>query len=99
MGSEFDMWETPSGVCCKDGVCMMVGDNFGDQLRFYVGDACVLEEEPLAAHTTFKIGGPAQWLVAPEKISDVRYVIECCRDHEVPLRVIGLGSDLLVADE
>ena len=94
-----DMWSAPSGVCCKDGVCMMLGDDLEAQLRFYVGDDCVFAEEPLSAHTTFKIGGPAEWLVAPRKVSDVRYVVECCRDHDVPLHMLGLGSDLLVSDD
>ena len=96
-----DPWaafETPAGVCCKDGVCMMVGTDFGDQLRFYAGEENVFENEFLANHTTFKIGGPAEWLVTPQSVGDVRYVAECCREHSKPLRVIGLGSDLLISD-
>ena len=89
----------PSGVCCKDGVCMVVGTDLGDQLRFYAGEENVRANEPMANHTTFKIGGPAEWLVTPRSISDVRYVVDCVREHGVPLRVVGLGSDLLVADE
>ena len=99
MSFDDDIWTTPAGVCCKDGVCMMVGEDFGAQLRFYAGEDCVFAEEPLAGHTTFKIGGPAEWLVVPRKLDDVRYVVECCRDHGVPWRVMGLGSDLLVSDE
>ena len=98
MAFDDDMWAAPSGVCCKDGVCMMVGDDLEAQLRFYVGDDCVFAEEPLSAHTTFKIGGPAELLVAPRKASDVRYVVECCRDHGAAMHVLGLGSDLLVSD-
>ena len=90
---------TPAGVCCKDGVCMMVGTDFGAQLRFYAGEENVFENVPLGEYTTFKIGGPAEWLVVPERVSDVEYIQQCCADHGVDLRVLGLGSDLLVSDE
>ena len=101
MAFDDDIWsnETPAGVCCKDGVCMMVGTDLGDQLRFFAGEENVFANEPMANHTTFKIGGPADYLVTPQSANDVRYVAECVRDHGVPLHVIGLGSDLLVADE
>ncbi len=92
-------FETPAGVCCKDGVCMMVGPDFGDQLRFYAGAENVFAEEPLSKHTTFKIGGPAQWLVVPSSLADVGYIQQCCIEHGVDLRILGLGSDLLIADE
>lgn len=101
-GADFsdDPWSqsAPEGVCCKDGVCMMVGTGLGDQLRFYAGEENVFAGAPLSEHTTFKIGGPADWLVTPQSAGDVRYVVQCCREHEEPLHVIGLGSDLLIAD-
>lgn len=102
---EFDPWsnpeafEAPAGVCCKDGVCMMVGTDLGDQLRFFAGEENVFENEPMSKHTTFQIGGPVDYLVTPRSAHDLRYVIDCVRDHGEPLRIIGLGSDLLVADE
>lgn len=100
-GFDDELWSqaAPEGVCCKDGVCMMVGTDLGDQLRFYAGEENVFACAPLSEHTTFKIGGPADWLVTPKNAADVRYVVQCCREHKAPLHVIGLGSDLLVADE
>lgn len=99
---DFDPWaETamPAGVCCKDGVCMMIGPDVGDQLRFFAGDENVFENEPMSKHTTFEIGGPADWLVTPQSASDIRFVVDCARDNDLPYHVIGLGSDLLIADE
>lgn len=99
---EFDPWAepaTPAGVCCKDGVCMMVGTDVGDQLRFFAGEENVFENEPMSKHTTFEIGGPADWLVTPTTAGDARYVIDCAHDHDLPVHIIGLGSDLLVSDE
>lgn len=71
---------------------------FEQLLRFAVGAGEVLAEEPLAAHTTFAIGGPAQWLVVPTSENEVRAVAALCREHEVDLRVLGLGSNILAAD-
>lgn len=72
---------------------------FSDELRALVGAEGVRAEEPLCAHTTFAIGGPAEWLVLPTTEEQVRSVVALCREHEVPWRVLGLGSNVLAADE
>lgn len=58
----------------------------------------VLEDEPMAAHTTFRIGGPADFLVLPGTVDEVRAVHAACREAGAPVRTVGLGSDLLVSD-
>lgn len=63
-----------------------------------MGTEGVLAEEPLSAHTTFAIGGPAEWLVLPTDEEQVRGVVALCRKCAVPLRVLGLGSNVLVVD-
>lgn len=72
---------------------------FSDELRALVGAEGVRVEEPLRAHTTFAIGGPAELLVLPTTEEQVRSVVALCREHEVPWRVLGLGSNVLAADE
>lgn len=57
------------------------------------------EEEPLGLHTTFRIGGPAQWYAAPDGEKELRAVLEICRREGLPVRVLGNGSDLLVSDQ
>jgi UDP-N-acetylmuramate dehydrogenase len=59
----------------------------------------IKNNEPLAGHTTFKIGGPADVMVFPRSIDDVQKVISCCRENNYPLLVMGLGSNLLVRDK
>lgn len=59
----------------------------------------VLENEPLANHTTIKIGGPADCLVIPKDIQAVRDTMEVVKKHGVQWRAIGRGSNLLVLDE
>jgi UDP-N-acetylmuramate dehydrogenase len=59
----------------------------------------VREKEPLARHTTIRIGGPADVFVEPDSIESLKKVMEIIRKHHVNWRVIGRGSNLLVADE
>ncbi|MTH52639.1 UDP-N-acetylmuramate dehydrogenase [Bacillus mangrovi] len=59
----------------------------------------VLVNEPLAKHTTMKIGGPADCLVVPKDIDSIKKIISIIKDHGVSWRAIGRGSNLLVSDE
>ena len=70
-----------------------------DSLAAIVGEENVRPLEPLAPHTTFKIGGPADAFVSPRSVEEVSQVVCACEQSSVPWRVIGCGSDLLVADE
>ena len=72
--------------------------DFERKLIGALGSDSILIAEPMALHTTFKIGGPADYLVRPTAVEQVRAVVDLCRDNGVDLRVIGLGSDLLVSD-
>lgn len=64
-----------------------------------VGDENVLSDEPMAKHTTFLIGGPADVYVMPHSVEEVAAVVRACRESDMPYRIVGNGSDLLVADE
>ncbi|APH05347.1 UDP-N-acetylmuramate dehydrogenase [Bacillus weihaiensis] len=59
----------------------------------------VLVNEPLAKHTTIKIGGPADLLIEPTNSESLEKALEIIKKHDVPWRAIGRGSNLLVADE
>jgi len=54
--------------------------------------------EPLAAHTTYRIGGPAAALVEPRDAEDVATALAVAREAGSPWLAIGLGSNLLVRD-
>lgn len=61
---------------------------------------CVcLADEPMSAHTTFKIGGPADLFIRPCNFEQARQVIRKVTQLGLPLRYIGKGSDLLVNDQ
>ncbi|MDT0159487.1 MULTISPECIES: UDP-N-acetylmuramate dehydrogenase [unclassified Bacillus (in: firmicutes)] len=59
----------------------------------------VKEQEPLANHTTMKIGGPADLFVEPSSIDNFIKTMELIREHNIKWRVIGRGSNLLVSDK
>ena len=54
---------------------------------------------PLAKLTTFKIGGPAECMITAKSASDVEEVIQFAKANQVPLHILGNGSNLLVDDE
>ena len=56
-------------------------------------------DEPMNKHTSFKIGGPADVLVMPENVDEVREVMEICKDNACPFHIVGNGSNLLVGDD
>lgn len=62
-------------------------------------DGCARFDASLAELTTFRIGGPADCLVEPRSVEETRSVLAACRRCGAPVRVMGLGSDVLVADE
>lgn len=58
----------------------------------------VLAAEPLADHTTIKVGGPAAALVRAETVADLAAVAGVCATHQRPFLILGQGSNLVVAD-
>ncbi|HWC74483.1 MAG TPA: UDP-N-acetylmuramate dehydrogenase [Gemmatimonadales bacterium] len=58
----------------------------------------LLENEPMARLTTWRIGGPARYLALPADSEDVVRALELAQDRGLPWVVVGLGSNLLVKD-
>lgn len=59
----------------------------------------VKENEPLSNHTTIKVGGPAEIFVEPDSIDKLLKTMEIIQKYQLPWRVIGRGSNLLVSDD
>lgn len=59
----------------------------------------VKEMEPLCAHTTFRIGGPAAFYLVPEQAEEVKKAIAFADERELPFLTIGRGSNILFPDE
>ncbi len=59
----------------------------------------VLQCEPMSKHTTFKIGGPADFFVTIDKEDNLEKILALCKNKEIPIHIIGNGSNLLVSDK
>ena len=64
-----------------------------------VGEANARINEPMSAHTTFRIGGPADIFVAPHSVSALVAVIKLFKQLGIDYQIIGNGSNLLVGDK
>ena len=64
-----------------------------------LGEDQVICGEPMSRHTTFRIGGPADYFLTPAGAEEIRDVIAYCREVELPYFILGNGSNLLVSDE
>lgn len=73
-------------------------DAFEADLRACVGDGAVFPDEPLSRHTSFRVGGPAEWLVEVDGAICAARVQSLCRRAGIPLRILGRGSNVLVSD-
>lgn len=58
-----------------------------------------IENEPLKNHTTFKIGGNAQMFVSVHNAAQLKAVLKAVKENNVPLFIIGKGSNLLISDD
>ncbi|PEJ60321.1 UDP-N-acetylenolpyruvoylglucosamine reductase [Bacillus sp. AFS002410] len=72
---------------------------FESKLKEVLNDSSLLINEPLANHTTMKIGGPAEYLVIPKTVNEIKEIINLANEHGINVTVIGRGSNLLVSDQ
>lgn len=70
-----------------------------NQLLSLVGEENVKLQEPMSKHTTFKIGGNADFFIMPTKNEEVQSIVALARKEEIPYLFIGNGSNLLVSDD
>lgn len=59
----------------------------------------IIENEPLKNHTSFKIGGNAEMFVTVSNISQLKVVLCACKQNDIPLFILGRGSNLLISDK
>ena len=64
-----------------------------------LGEENVQRNEELKKHTTFRIGGPADYFVSPETVEELKNVIILCQEKKIPYYILGNGSNLLVGDK
>ena len=69
-----------------------------ERLTEVAADLLPVRSAPMSEHTTFKIGGPADIFVEPRNIEELSQVMALVHDSQVPVTVIGCGSNVLVRD-
>ena len=62
-------------------------------------ETIVRQDEPLAMHTWFQLGGAAEYFAEPTQADELVAVVQRCHDEGMPMRVLGRGSNILVRDE
>ena len=62
-------------------------------------DVKIVENEPMSAHTTFRIGGPARYYMIPENAGQVSKCMGFAMKMELPYVIVGKGSNVLFSDE
>lgn len=55
--------------------------------------------EPMNKHTTFKIGGAADYYITPLSVAELESVVKLCKSENIPYLIVGNGSNLLVSDK
>ncbi|HJA12500.1 MAG TPA: UDP-N-acetylmuramate dehydrogenase [Candidatus Mediterraneibacter merdipullorum] len=73
--------------------------NLYSELCAIAGGENVLRDEPMSAHTTFRIGGPTDYFVTPGTPEEIAAVTKLCQSGGIPYYIIGNGSNLLVGDK
>ena len=62
-------------------------------------EANIFYDEPMAKHTSFKIGGIAECYIKVNKVQELQETLKISNIHKIPLTIIGNGTNILVKDE
>lgn len=73
--------------------------SFYDKLRQAAAGGSIRLDEPMSGHTTFRVGGPADYFAEPETAGELADVLALCRAEHMDYCVLGNGSNLLVGDK
>ena len=76
----------------------MEKENIMLQLQNIIPQENILQDEPMKKHTSFKIGGNADFFVKIETLEQLQKILEFTKKNNVPLTIVGNGSNLLVRD-
>ena len=73
--------------------------DFYNQLINCIDKERVLLDEPMKQHTTFRVGGNADYFVIPQSAEEVKNIVALCKEADMPYYILGNGSNLLVGDK
>ncbi|BAZ42177.1 UDP-N-acetylenolpyruvoylglucosamine reductase [Calothrix sp. NIES-4101] len=61
-------------------------------------DCAIKSQVSLSGYTSYRVGGPAEWYVAPRNVEMLQASIEYAKEQQLPVTILGAGSNLLVSD-
>lgn len=73
-------------------------DIVANELEKIIDKHLIKYNEPMKHHTSFKVGGPCDILVIPDKKWQVISIMKICREHNIPFFIMGNGTNLIVRD-
>ena len=73
-------------------------DKIYNEILKILDKAQVYLNEPMSKHTTFRIGGSADIFVKLKNINELKSILELAKKENVPVTIVGNGSNLLVKD-
>ena len=76
-----------------------MNQNIYNQMIQIIDKERVLIDEPMKKHTTFRVGGNADYFVMPRTTQEVQQVVALCKNENLPYYILGNGSNLLVGDK
>lgn len=82
----------------KNEMVVAMPMEFNAELKKAVPPERLLVNEPMSKHTTFRIGGPADYLAFPASLQEVARILDIAKHFRVPVTVLGNGSNVLVLD-
>ena len=69
-----------------------------EEIKTETGVATIKLYEPMARHSTIRVGGPAQFWIEPSEFCQFADAVSFCKARGIPVRIVGRGSNLLVRD-
>lgn len=69
--------------------------NLKQRFQEILEDNRILEAELMSRHTTFRIGGPADFFLVPENADEIKKIIAVCKEKNVPYFILGKEMQLL----
>lgn len=70
-----------------------------EEIEQFIPKDRIYTNEPMNKHTSFKIGGPAEYLIKIQTAEELKAILKLSKEQEMPLTIIGNGSNILVSDE
>src|SRR3990167_10959360 len=77
----------------------MINQGQIDRVKGILGPIRIYENELLARHTYFKIGGPAKLFFEAKSVDDLKLALETAHSYKIPFVVLGGGANVLVSDK